>query len=77
MIGAIGFGFGLTTSPILLLMLEPQTVVVVINAVAIVAFALVLGRNTPDELSATGSWRPMAVRRCARDSHRRLCAEHA
>jgi len=41
-IGAIGFGFGLTTSPILLLILDPQTVVVVINAVAILAFALVL-----------------------------------
>ena len=41
-IGAIGFGFGLTTSPILLLILDPQTVVVVINAVAIIAFALVL-----------------------------------
>lgn len=41
-IGAIGFGFGLTTSPILLLILDPQTVVVVINAVAIIAFSLVL-----------------------------------
>ncbi|MXX93844.1 MAG: sulfite exporter TauE/SafE family protein [Chloroflexi bacterium] len=41
-IGAIGFGFGLTTSPILLLVLDPQTVVVVINAVAIIAFSLVL-----------------------------------
>ena len=41
-IGAIGFGFGLTTSPILLLVLDPQTVVVVINVVAIIAFSLVL-----------------------------------
>ncbi len=41
-IGAIGFGFGLTTSPLLLLILEPQTVVIVINAVAIIAFSLVL-----------------------------------
>ena len=41
-IGAIGFGFGLTTSPILLLILDPQTVVVVINTVAIIAFSLVL-----------------------------------
>ena len=44
-IGAIGFGFGLTTSPILLLILDPQTVVVVINAVAIIAFALVLAET--------------------------------
>ena len=41
-IGAIGFGFGLTTSPLLLLFLDPQTVVIVINAVAIIAFSLVL-----------------------------------
>ena len=41
-IGAIGFGFGLTTSPILLLVHDPQTVVIVINAVAIIAFSLVL-----------------------------------
>lgn len=41
-IGAIGFGFGLTTSPLLLLILEPQTVVVVINTAAIIAFSLVL-----------------------------------
>ena len=41
-IGAIGFGFGLTTSPLLLLILDPQTVVVVINVVAILAFSLIL-----------------------------------
>ena len=41
-IGAIGFGFGLTTSPLLLLILEPQTVVIVINTAAIIAFSLVL-----------------------------------
>ena len=41
-IGAIGFGFGLTTSPALLLIHDPQTVVIVINAVAIIAFSLVL-----------------------------------
>ena len=41
-IGAIGFGFGLTTSPILLLVHDPQTVVIVINVVAIFAFGLVL-----------------------------------
>ena len=41
-IGAIGFGFGLTTTPFLLLYLDPQTVVVVVNAVAILAFSLML-----------------------------------
>ena len=48
-IGAIGFGFGLTTSPALLLILDPQTVVIVINAVAILAFGLVLV-ETRDEV---------------------------
>ena len=37
-IGAIGFGFGLTTTPVLLLFLDPQTVVIVVNAVAVLAF---------------------------------------
>ena len=41
-IAAIGFGFGLTITPILLLYLDPQTVVVVVNAVAILAFGLML-----------------------------------
>ena len=41
-VGAIGFGFGLTTSPALLLMHDPQTVVIVVNAVAVLAFGLVL-----------------------------------
>ena len=41
-IAAIGFGFGLTTTPVMLLYLDPQTVVVVVNAVAILAFGLML-----------------------------------
>ncbi len=41
-IGAIGFGFALSTTPFLLLFLDPQTVVIVVNAVAVLAFALVL-----------------------------------
>ncbi len=47
-IGAVGFGFGLTTTPILLLFLDPQTVVVTVNAVAIVAFGLVLIETRKD-----------------------------
>ncbi len=47
-IGAVGFGFGLTNSPILLLILEPQTVVVVINTIAIIGFALVLFETRHD-----------------------------
>ena len=41
-VGAIGFGFGLTTTPVLLLYLDPQTVVIVVNAVAVLAFGLML-----------------------------------
>ena len=41
-VGAVGFGFGLTTTPVLLLFLDPQTVVIVVNAVAVLAFGLML-----------------------------------
>ena len=41
-IGAIGFGFGLTTTPVLLLYLDPQSVVVVVNTGAALAFGLML-----------------------------------
>lgn len=41
-IGAIGFGFGLTTTPFLLLYLDPQSVVVVVNTGAALAFGLML-----------------------------------
>ena len=41
-VGAIGFGFGLTTTPVLLLYLDPQTVVIVVNTVAVLAFGLML-----------------------------------
>lgn len=41
-IGVVGFGFGLITTPILLLTLDPQTTVVTINAAAVLAFGLVL-----------------------------------
>ena len=41
-IGAIGFGFAMSTTPFLLLFLDPQTVVVVVNSVAVLAFAFVL-----------------------------------
>ena len=39
-IGIVGFGFGLITAPILLLILDPQTTVVAVNAAAVVAFGL-------------------------------------
>ena len=38
----LGFGIGITTSPILLLVLEPQTVVVMLNTVSLVLFALII-----------------------------------
>lgn len=41
-IGIVGFGFGLITTPILLLTLDPQTTVVTVNAAAVVASGLVL-----------------------------------
>lgn len=38
----VGFGLALTASPLMLLVLEPQTVVVVINACTLAVFALML-----------------------------------
>ena len=40
--GTAGFGMGMTASPFLLLVLDPQTVVVVTNAMGIVVFTVVL-----------------------------------
>lgn len=39
---ALGFGIGMTTTPFLLLFLEPETAVVVVNTVSQVIFALVI-----------------------------------
>ncbi len=44
-LGTVGFGMGLSTSPVLLLVFDPQTVVVVINTVSITLFVLVIAKN--------------------------------
>ena len=38
----VGFGIGMTTTPFLLLVLEPQTVVVMLNTVSIALFVLII-----------------------------------
>ena len=41
-LGTVGFGIGITTSPVLLLVLDPQTVVVTVNTVSLALFVLII-----------------------------------
>ena len=44
-LSTVGFGIGMTAIPLLLFVLEPQTVIVVLNAVSIPLFALIVYQN--------------------------------
>jgi uncharacterized membrane protein YfcA len=44
-LGTVGFGMGISTTPFLLLVLEPKTIVVVVNSVSIILFVLVIAKN--------------------------------
>lgn len=48
-LSTIGFGIGMTTIPILLFALDPQTVIVVVNTVSLALFILIIAQNR-DEL---------------------------
>ena len=56
-LSTIGFGIGMTTIPILLFVLEPQTVIVVVNTVSVALFTLIVHQNR-DELPfrRVGPW---------------------
>ena len=56
-LSTIGFGIGMTTIPILLFVLEPQTVIVVVNTVSVALFILIVHQNR-DELPfrRVGPW---------------------
>ena len=56
-LSTIGFGIGMTTIPILLFVLEPQTVIVVVNTVSVALFILIVHQNR-DELPfrSVGPW---------------------
>lgn len=41
-LSTVGFGIGMTTTPVMLLLLEPQTVVVVVNTVSLALFVLII-----------------------------------
>ena len=47
-LGTVGFGIGLATAPVLLLVLEPQTVVVTVNSVSLPLFALIILQTRGD-----------------------------
>lgn len=44
-LSTIGFGIGMTTIPILLFVLDPQTVIVVVNTVSLALFVLIIAQN--------------------------------
>lgn len=41
-LGTVGFGIGISTAPVLLLVLDPQTVVVTVNTVSLAVFVLII-----------------------------------
>ncbi len=58
-LGTVGFGIGMTTTPVLLLTFDPQTVVVLVNTVSLAVFALIIlqGREHLD----VGRMAPMTI----------------
>ena len=56
-LSTVGFGIGMTTIPVLLFILEPQTVIVVVNSVSLALFVLIVYQNR-DELPvrSVGPW---------------------
>ena len=44
-LSTIGFGIGMTTIPVLLFVFDPQTVIVVVNAVSLALFVLIVYQN--------------------------------
>ncbi len=44
-LSTVGFGIGMTTIPVLLFILEPQTVIVVVNTVSLALFVLIVYQN--------------------------------
>ena len=41
-LGSVGFGMGMTATPVMLLVLDPQTVVIVVNTVSLAVFGLII-----------------------------------
>lgn len=41
-LSTVGFGIGMTTTPVMLLLLDPQTVVVVVNTVSLALFVMII-----------------------------------
>ncbi|MDP6511725.1 MAG: sulfite exporter TauE/SafE family protein [SAR202 cluster bacterium] len=47
-LSTVGFGIGMSTTPVLLLVFDPQTVVVVVNTISILLFGLIIYQNRAD-----------------------------
>jgi len=47
-LSTVGFGIGMTTTPVLLLVFDPQTAVVVVNTISVLLFGLIIYQNRAD-----------------------------
>ena len=56
-LSTVGFGIGMTTIPILLFILDPQTVIVVVNNVSLALFVLIVYQNREElPFRSVGPW---------------------
>ena len=56
-LSTIGFGIGMTTIPVLLFVLEPQTVIVVVNSVSLALFVMIIAQNRQElPFRSVGPW---------------------
>ena len=56
-LSTIGFGIGMTTIPVLLFVLEPQTVIVVVNSISLVLFVMIVYQNREElPVRSVGPW---------------------
>ena len=56
-LSTVGFGIGMTTIPVLLFVLEPQTVIVVVNSVSLALFVLIVYQNREElPFRSVGPW---------------------
>ncbi len=56
-LSTVGFGIGMTTIPVLLFILEPQTVIVVVNSVSLALFVLIVYQNREElPVRSVGPW---------------------
>lgn len=56
-LSTVGFGIGMTTTPVLLLVFDPQTAVVTVNTISILLFGLIIHQNRSEiPLRSVAPW---------------------